>query len=202
MIEFFIDTSTSLSTIALLKDKKLINQKHIYSNNDLSNNLFKYIVELFDEVSIKPTQISRIYAATGPGSFTGIRIGLTVAKIYAYALNIKIVPISSLQILASSVKDDMIISLIDARRGYVFAGGYDDSLNTFFKDTYINLNELKEKYPNAKYVSIDNFDFEVIKPNIDIEKVIALNNSCEINAHDIKPNYLKITEAEVNLKNA
>lgn len=201
MIEFFIDTSTSLSTIALLKDKKLINQKHIYSNNDLSNNLFKYIVDLFDEVSIKPAQISKIYAATGPGSFTGIRIGLTVAKIYAYALNIKIVPISSLQIIASSIKRKEVISLIDARRGYVFAGGYDEELKPFMADTYISLKEIKDKYPNVEYVSNDNFDFEVDRVNVGVEKIVSMNDSTGIDPHKVNPNYLKITEAEANLKN-
>lgn len=202
MIDFFIDTSTSLATIALLKDKKVINQKKIYSNNDLSNNLFKHIVELFDEVSIEPKKISKIYAAYGPGSFTGIRIGLTVAKTYAYALNIKIVPISSLQILASSFVDNQVISLIDARRGYVFAGGYDTNLNPFMEDTYISLNDLKEKYPNAKYVTNDNFDFDVNKPNINIERIVTLSNNTGIEAYNVNPNYLKITEAEANLINA
>ena len=202
MIEFFIDTSTSLSTIALLKDKKIINEKTIYSNNDLSNNLFKHIVELFDEVSIKPMQISKIYAAYGPGSFTGIRIGLTVAKTYAYALNIKIVPISSLKVIASSINDNQVISLIDARRGYVFAGGYDNNLKAFIDDTYISLNELREKYPNAKYVSNDNFNFDVIKPNINVEKIVSLNDNIGMEAHKVNPNYLKITEAEANLNNA
>lgn len=201
MIEFFIDTSSSLSTIAILKNKKLLNKKQIYSNNDLSNNLFKYIIELFNEVSIEPKEISKIYAAYGPGSFTGVRIGLTVAKTLAYSLGIKIVPISSLQILASTLNDDQIISLIDARRGYVFAGGYDGMLNPFFEDVYVSLDELTEQYPNAKYVSNDEFNFQTIKPVINIEKIISLNENLGLEAHEVNPNYLKITEAEENFKN-
>ena len=95
MISFFIDTCTSFVTIALLKDNKLINQKNIVSNRDLSNNLFEYIEQLFKEVAILPKDVKRIYVSIGPGSFTGVRIGLTIAKTYAYSLDIKLVPISS-----------------------------------------------------------------------------------------------------------
>ena len=83
MISFFIDTCTSLATIALLNNNKLINKKIVTSNHDLSSNLFSYIEELFKEVNINPKEIKKIYVAYGPGSFTGVRIGLTIAKTYA-----------------------------------------------------------------------------------------------------------------------
>ena len=128
MISFFIDTCTSFVTIALLKDNKLINQKNIVSNRDLSNNLFEYIEQLFKEVAILPKDVKRIYVSIGPGSFTGVRIGLTIAKTYAYSLDIKLVPISSLEIMSSTLEGDS-ISIIDARRGYVYAGLYDSNGN-------------------------------------------------------------------------
>ena len=193
MISFFIDTCTSFVTIALLKDNKLINQKNIVSNRDLSNNLFEYIEQLFKEVAILPKDVKRIYVSIGPGSFTGVRIGLTIAKTYAYSLDIKLVPISSLEIMSSTLEGDS-ISIIDARRGY-------NNLNDFFKDSYIELETLRRMYPDIRYISVDTFDFDVVKPNIDIEKIV--NNHAEegINPSLVNPNYLKITEAEANLNN-
>lgn len=201
MISFFIDTCTSLATIALLNNNKLINKKIVTSNHDLSSNLFSYIEELFKEVNINPKEIKKIYVAYGPGSFTGVRIGLTIAKTYAYSLGIKLVPISSLEIMASSL-DEKVISLIDARRGYVFAGGYDESLNSFFKDSYIELSVLKDMYPGLKYISVDSFDFDTLKPNINIEKIVNKHSELGLNPEQVNPNYLKITEAEANLNNA
>ena len=144
---------------------------------------------------MKPKDIDKIFVVTGPGSFTGIRVGLTVAKVMAYSLNIPIIPISSLEVMVSGNGGT---ALINARRGYVFAGSYDGNLNSLYHDSYVLMNDHLLK----PYVSYDSFDFETIKPNIDILKVVKKHeNDKDVNPHLIKPNYLKLTEAEEKLNN-
>ena len=151
------------------------------------------IFEAFNQSNLTPENIDKIFVVNGPGSFTGIRVGLTVAKIMAYSLNIPLISLSSLELMASGFDED-ITSLIDARRGYVFAGKYDKELNAIYKDNYVLLDNLDLK---GTIVSYDSFNFEVKNPKLDIVKIIKKHeNDKPINPHELKPNYLKLTEAE------
>ena len=97
----FIDTATTNLVVAIINDGKIA---YIYNNNDnhdTSSKMMPVLAEAFENVGLKPQDIDKIFAVTGPGSFTGIRVGLTVAKTMAYTLNIPIVPISSLAVMAS-----------------------------------------------------------------------------------------------------
>ena len=190
----FIDSATTNLVVAIINDGKIA---YIYNNNDnhdTSSKMMPVLAEAFDKVGLKPQDIDKIFAVTGPGSFTGIRVGLTVAKTMAYTLNIPIVPISSLEVMASGNGGT---ALINARRGYVFAGTYDNDLNNVYPDSYVLMNDSLAK----PYISYDNFDFETIKPDIDVLKVVKNHENDEaVNPHTINPNYLKLTEAEEKLK--
>lgn len=190
----FIDSATTNLVVAIINDGKIA---YIYNNNDnhdTSSKMMPVLAEAFDKAELKPQDIDKIFAVTGPGSFTGIRVGLTVAKTMAYTLNIPIVPISSLEVMASGNGGT---ALINARRGYVFAGTYDNDLNNVYPDSYFLMNDSLAK----PYISYDSFDFETLKPNIDVLKVVKKHENDEsVNPHTINPNYLKLTEAEEKLK--
>lgn len=190
----FIDSATTNLVVAIINDGKIV---YIYNNNDnhdTSSKMMPVLAEAFENVGLKPQDIDKIFAVTGPGSFTGIRVGLTVAKTMAYTLNIPIVPISSLEVMASGNGGT---ALINARRGYVFAGTYDNDLNNVYPDSYVLMNDSLAK----PYISYDSFDFETLKPNIDVLKVVKKHENDEsVNPHTINPNYLKLTEAEEKLK--
>ena len=190
----FIDSATTNLVVAIINDGKIA---YIYDNNDnhdTSSKMMPVLALAFDKAGFKPQDIDKIFVVTGPGSFTGIRVGLTVAKTMAYSLNIPIVPISSLEVMASGNGGT---ALINARRGYVFAGTYDNDLNDIYPDSYVLMNDSLAK----PYISYDNFDFETVKPNIDVLKIVMKHENDEaVNPHTIKPNYLKLTEAEEKLK--
>ena len=193
MTYLFIDSATTNLVVAIINEGKI---SYIYNNNeghDTSSKMMPILAEAFDQANLKPRDINKIFVVTGPGSFTGIRVGLTVCKTMAYALNIPIIPISSLEVMTSGESGT---SLINARRGYVFAGTYDSDLNILYPDSYVFMNESLKK----PYISYDTFDFETLKPKIDILKVIKKHEKDNpVNPHSIKPNYLKMTEAEENL---
>lgn len=201
MISLLIDTCTKNVCIALFKDKTLMD-KVVYSNQiDLSSNFMVLINNIFSKNNVKIEDVDKFFVAVGPGSFTGIRIGVTCAKVMAWALKKDVIPFSSLELLATvDSNNDYIVPLIDARRGYVFAGIYDNHLNCIMNDAYIKLDDLLEKIENDKsttYVSLDNFDLETILPEYNINKIIEKHfNDTPINPHSLNPNYLKKTEAE------
>ena len=107
-------------------------------------------VGYFDTCNISPIDLDKIFVVTGPGSFTGIRVGLTVVKVMAWTLKIPVVPISSLEVIASGTPSDNNVALIDARRGYVFAGEYNKRLNNIDPDRYILLSEIKNLYSDRR----------------------------------------------------
>ena len=100
-----------------------------------------------------------------------------------------------LEVIASTPNDKMNIALIDARRGYVYAGVYDEDLNVVSEDKHMEFSKIKEK---GTFISYDNFEGK--KPNIDVLKVVKKHESdAGVNPHSLNPKYLKLTEAEERL---
>lgn len=205
MISLFIDTSNFRLVIGVVDESNnvLVSYYNEVLKSDLSSKALDIIKDSIDKSVIEPKNIDKIYVVVGPGSFTGVRIGVTIAKTFAWALNKKVIPISSLEVLASSEVDtDYIVSMIDARRDYVFAGIYDKNLNCVLKDCYISIDELQKKLPyNFTFISDDNINInDVKKPKVDLLKVVKKHkDDLGINPHELVPSYLKITEAEANL---
>lgn len=192
----FIDSATANLVVAIIIEdeiKYIFNEK---TGGDTSSIIMPKIADAFKQSDILPKDLNKIFVVNGPGSFTGIRVGLTVAKTMAWALNIPIVPISSLQVMASGTPNNTNIALIDARRGYVYAGGYDKDLNNIYPDQHILLADIDI---DGTYISYDDLP-NTIKPNIDVLKVIKNheNEECR-NPHSLNPRYLKLTEAEERL---
>lgn len=198
----FIDTSTSHLIISTIINDEIVSYYDEEIINGMSEHVLLKIEEQFNLNNLKASSIDAIFVSDGPGSFTGIRVGLTIAKVYAWSLNIKVINISSLEVLATTNSTKKyLVPLIDARRGFVFSGIYDRDLNVIFKDSYISISELKDKINDeCELISYDEFEFETVKPNIDILKIIKKHeNDKGINPHKLNPNYLKLTEAEQKL---
>jgi len=206
MITLYLDTSSSFLYTAILKNLNIIAEIREKLDRDLSSLALVKISEMFDKNNININDIEKIIVVNGPGSFTGVRIGLTIAKTLAWAKKIPIIPISSLEAMALSdtTENNYVVSAIDARRNYVFASIYDKSNKKFImNEQYINLSTLEiamENLPgNISYVTNDEFETKYEK-NIyspDFSKIVEIANSKEsVNPHSVDANYLKQTEAE------
>lgn len=202
MISLFIDTALSYIRIAIFKDDKLIDSINEKCEKNMSALFDSKVEELFKRNNLELTEVNKIYTVTGPGSFTGIRVGMTFSKVLAMALNLKITPISELQVLATTNTTKLKAPMIDARRGYVYAGVYDQDLNTLTEDKHILLEDFLNINKDVEYISYDSFEhISTTLPNIDFEKIILKNKDKKQIEHEVlTPNYLKLTEAEENLR--
>lgn len=197
MKSLFLDTASSHMIITILDDGKIQDQFIQENSTDLSKIFVYELNKMLEKNKIKIQDIDQIYCVTGPGSFTGIRVGVTVAKIIGYCLNKKIVPISELEVLASTNADTKyIVPLIDARRGYVYAGIYNQKLKKIMPDQHILFTELCEKLRGKDYTFVTIMDVEnKMNPHQNVDKIISKHKR-GINPHMLNPNYLKLTEAE------
>mgnify|MGYP004465904901 FL=1 len=207
MISLFLDTSSSYLTLAILKDGKELKSLYEYLDKDMSKETLNKIKIMMDSLNLKPNDVSNIIVVTGPGSYTGLRVGVTIAKTYAWGLHKNLYSVSSLKTLATTIflENTYIVPIIDARRGYFFAGIYDEEYNEVLKDTYIKYEELKEKLDTLdkpyKFVTtskVEGIESIIYKPNI--ENLFKHMKFDEVSPHTLVPNYLKKTEAEENLK--
>ena len=207
MIKFLIDTSSSNIILGLYQDNQPI--KEIMEENDhqLSSRIFPLIDQLFHSAEKKVEEVDEIVVVNGPGSFTGVRIGVTIAKTYAWSLKKKIIPVSELQVMASTKTDtDYLIPMIDARRNCVYAGIYDQNLNIVLSDQYLSIEDLKKEvekldgsYTYLCDAKLDQLD-DCIPSHPNLSNVLKYHeNDTGINPHQVNPNYLKKTEAEENL---
>ena len=201
-----IDTSSSYVTVSIINNDTILHEFKRKIDNDIASKIMSIINMELTESNIDIKSINRIFVVNGPGSFTGVRIGVTIAKTIGWSLNIKVNPISSLELMATTkTSKKYIVPLIDARRGNVYAGVYDNDLNVILEDKLVSLSDiLRFETLDYEFVSYDEVKgLDTIKPDTDILKIINKHINDEgIIAHELKPQYLKLTEAEENrLKN-
>ncbi len=113
MLILAFDTATNVATSALVEDGRILGERV-----GLPGRLLEDVNELFVGADARPTELRRIVAGTGPGSFTSLRMGLAAARALALALDVKVAGVSTLEALASGAPGAL--PVIDARRREVF----------------------------------------------------------------------------------
>ena len=192
MKTLLIDVSTLVMFVGLVKDETLIDQSMRIAKRDHAKYMVDRVEQMIKRNNITLTDIDRIVVGVGPGSYTGIRIAVMVAKMLGYARNIPVYTVSSLYFMTSGF-EGKIGALIDARRGFVFANIHENG-SILLNDIYIALDALKQDpiYKEAKTIFIDERHYEVSPKHI-FKHMVKVEN-----IHDLVPNYLRKTEAENN----
>lgn len=223
MYTLVIDTSNHVLGVSVMNNDRLIGKIVTNLKKNHSTRLMPAVEQLLEEVGMEVEELNRIAVAKGPGSYTGVRIGLTTAKTLAWALDIPIVGVSSLEVLAYQGRffHGYICPFFDAKRGLVYAGIYEwtgDRLSVIRKDRNILfshvLDFLRSEGKPVLFLSPDVKSFErQIKEEMGEFAVIpdgpyhiadpahlglaSLEHEPE-EVHFMTPEYLRLAEAEAN----
>ncbi|KIL52219.1 hypothetical protein KP77_06920 [Jeotgalibacillus alimentarius] len=222
MIVLAIDTSNQPMSLAVLKDGSVMGEKLINIKRNHSLQAMSEVEALLASLDVTPASLNRIVVAKGPGSYTGVRIGVTLAKTLAWSLNIPIVGVSSLLSLAWPGKyfDGMVVPLMNARRGNVYTGLYEyrdgwwtleEDRNMAISDWLVHLAEREERvlFTGA---DVDVFWEEIqsvlgdrayrVSEEEAYPSAVMMAKHAEglpdEDAHGFVPNYIRLAEAEAN----
>jgi len=141
-----LDTSTMMATCAVLDENQVLGEYSLNQSETHSENLVPMVKEVLDNLFLKVEDIDLYGVAIGPGSFTGLRIGVATVKAFAHIYNKPVVGISTLEALAYNLPyNKTIVPMIDARRDRVYTGIYtweDGATKTLMEPTVLDINDL------------------------------------------------------------
>jgi tRNA threonylcarbamoyladenosine biosynthesis protein TsaB len=192
MNSLIIDTSTKYLYIALVKDDVVLSEKIFEGSKNHAGNSVYQIDLLLKEFNLKTSDLDNVYCGYGPGSYTGVRISVTIAKMLASFLDVNLYKVSSLFLAGSGYDNKNVAVMFDARRGNSFCGCYgenyiEDKLRS--NEEFLNL---VNSYDDLIVVNESNFKVNPLK---------VIENATKVeDVEAFVPSYLRITEAEYNLR--
>ena len=146
-----IDTATRVAGVAVVNEERLIVEKFLNNQKTHSQNLLPMIKQAIEEAGLKPEDLGGIAVTMGPGSFTGLRIGMAAAKSLAQVLNIPLIGISTMETIAYNIVGlpGFICPILDAQKSEVYSAIYytrDDELTLMEGPYALTIHELVEKF--------------------------------------------------------
>ncbi|WP_273358576.1 tRNA (adenosine(37)-N6)-threonylcarbamoyltransferase complex dimerization subunit type 1 TsaB [Anaerococcus octavius] len=211
-----IDTSTMISTVTIANDNEILGDFNVNQQKTHSESLVPMIETLLNLLGMEIKDIDEFVIAEGPGSFTGLRIGMTIAKTLAQVNDRKLVPISTLLALANNSSSDKLkVPMLDARGNRVYGAVYNKDFNEIIKEDLYTIedfsemvNDLDEEIELIGDISLkyeDLFEKAKVLP-INFRNTIgksliklALENKNDYDLYQLVPNYLRKSQAEREL---
>lgn len=208
-----IDTSSKFCSVAILEDTTLINKLELNNGLTHSETLMPLVKKLLEESKLTLKDINLLVSDIGPGSFTGIRIGVATCKAFSDSLNIPCIGISSLEALAYNIKNDgLICSTIGCKNDNCYFALYEltngiykiieepsaksvveilDLLNTKYSNNQINFigDGIPSKSTNF-YINVENLGIAGFRKFINYKNI----------GENVLPLYLKKPQAQIQLE--
>ncbi len=176
-----IDTHYNDILVFSLKDGKIVDKQEVINKKNNSEYMFSAIKKILDF-----NKIDEIIVVNGPGSFTGVRLGVTIAKTLAYTLNIPIKTITSLEV--SAISNNVQNVAISDGNGF-YLGNFDNKFNKIKDYVYVGNNDI---------IDLENYQ---TKYTIDAEKIWQfLQNKDAVECHMVNPIYIKKIGVELDKK--
>lgn len=207
-----LETSSNLCSVAILEDTKTIDKIELNNGLTHSETLMPLIQKILEKNNLTLKDINLIAVDIGPGSFTGLRIGIATAKAFADSMNIPCVGVSSLEILAYNISNPgYICSTIDCKNDNCYFSIFKLENNKYklieqpqtLSITEVN-NILNEKYKNEQIYHVGNGLFKQNENNyLNTSNLgIAAYNKYYNNefSNDVSPMYLKKPQAQIQLE--
>lgn len=185
-----IDTATDVLYVAVYKHGTLAFESKEKGSKDHAVKLMPLVIDALAQTGTSQGDLSGIIAGVGPGSYTGVRMGVVVAKMLAKEWNVKLYSTSTLTLMASS-HQGQIIAYIDARREHVFGSILliEPTVEVLLEPVYIAKEALFKQAPEATRVDTLNPDIPRLIEQAMFEPVQVID--------DFQPNYARRTHAEI-----
>lgn len=209
-----LDTSTMISTVTIASDGEIIGDFNVNQQKTHSESLVPMIETLLGLLGMEISDMDAFVIAQGPGSFTGLRIGMTIAKTLAQVEGKKLIPVSTLLALANNSSSDRFkVPMLDARGNRVYGAVYDENFFEVVKEDLYTIEEfsrlVNDLCTDCELIGEVSAKYEHMFTN---SKTLALSfNSClgrslvkiglenidaDYNLYEISPNYLRKSQAE------
>ena len=192
MVTILLDSSNTNLSVGLARDNLLLECVSYEAWQQQSEYMIPELNKLLEKYSVSKEEIQEVIVAKGPGSYTGVRIAITIAKTIATVLNAKLYAVSSLRVQKDCKNPS--ICLINARSGRSYIGVYEDK-NTILEDQIMKNDDVLKYiavHPNysvcgdVKYLGIDCIDTNNLKEMLDLKDALE-----SINPLSLKPVYMK-----------
>ncbi len=166
MLRLFLNTSNKYLYICLMDGLVISDEVLLEGNNNHSEKLIDVLKEFLEKNDLTVDNIDEIYVGKGPGSYTGVRIACTVAKVMAYAKGKKLYSFSSLDLLLSNKlnKPGTYRVVMDARRGNSFAKVVKvnaNSIEVLFDEAFVENSVLEEKFSDYPVIDVEDTYYRV-----------------------------------------